>query len=96
MQFKNLIFVGRKAILFMDDSKYCKKARKILQKAKIDFVEYNVNAQLELGCCDGFTTQAPSVFAPEGIFRGISEIRNYVKMLEGRGKKQIESESAYW
>ncbi len=77
----------------MDRSKECEKARKILQRAKIDFVEYNVNEQLESGCCGGFTTQAPSIFAPEGIFRGIGEIKKYIKML--KNKKQL-SESAYW
>ncbi len=86
--------MSRKAILFIDHSKDCKKTRKILQKAKIDFVEYNVNEQFEPGCCDGFTTQAPSIFAPEGIFAGIDEIRKYVKMLTN--KKHLESESAYW
>ena len=92
---KKFTFVSRKAILFIDDSNSAKKVRKILKNAKIDFVESNVKEQLESGCCgEGFTTKVPSIFAPEGIFKGVSEIKKYVKML--KGKKQVESESIYW
>jgi len=36
--------------------------------------------------------QIPSIFTPEGIFRGINEIKKYVKMR----KSEKEIESAYW
>lgn len=82
-------------ILFIDSSSSseCKKVQMILKRAKIDFVEYDVKEQ-EAACCGGFATKAPSVFAPEGIFKGINEIREYAKMRQNR--KQVESESAYW
>ena len=92
---KKFDFVSRKAILFIDNSSDCVRARKLLVKSKIDFVEYNFKEILESGCCgEGFTTKAPSIFAPEGIFRGIDGIKKYVKIR--KSKKQIESESAYW
>jgi len=85
--------VTRKAILFTDDSKESIEARKILTEAKIDFVVYNPKEmEEEVGCCGGFTTQAPSVFAPQGIFRGIDEIKRYADM---KDDDKI-SESAYW
>jgi len=88
--------MSRKAILLIDGSNECEKARKFLQKAGVDFVEYNVKDKdvLESGCCEGFTTEVPSLFAPEGVYKGFAEIKKYVKMQ--KGKKQVESESAYW
>lgn len=85
--------MGRKAILFVDGSNECKKARTMLKRAKIDFVEYEVKEE-DQGCCGGFNTKAPPVFAPEGIFKGIEEIRKYVDIHQHR--KHVESESAYW
>jgi len=38
--------------------------------------------------------QIPSGVNIEGIFRGINEIKKYVKMR--KSEKQIEIESAYW
>lgn len=85
-----------KAVLFTDNGAESKRARKFLKQAKIDFVEYDVKDQQELGCCgEGFTTEVPSIFAPEGIFRGMGEIRKYVKLMKDR--KHLEArESAWW
>ncbi|MEM2759597.1 MAG: hypothetical protein QXU32_08590 [Nitrososphaerales archaeon] len=81
----------RKAILFTDDSKECIEARKILTDARIDFVEYS--SKDENGCCGGFVTEVPSIFAREGIFRGIEGIKEYARV-----KRDIMDniESAYW
>lgn len=85
----------RKAILFTDDSKECIEAKKILTSAKIGFVEYNSKEiEGEAGCCGGFTTKTPSIFAPEGIFRGLDEIKRYAEIM--KNKKGKISESAYW
>jgi glutaredoxin len=96
VQREKVALMGRKVILFVDDSNECEKARKFLRRTGIDFVEYNVKDKdrLESGCCDGFTTEVPSIFAPEGIYKGITEIKKYAKMR--KEKKQLESESAYW
>jgi hypothetical protein len=48
------------------------------------------------------TTKAPSVFAPEGVFKGLSGVEEYVTSVvaaaSAAAKKTIqsESESAYW
>lgn len=88
--------MSRKVILFVDDNSECEKVRKFLQRTGIAFVEYNVKDKdrLESGCCDGFATDAPSIFAPEGIYKGITEIKKYAKMR--KKNKHLQSESAYW
>lgn len=84
----------RKAIFFVDESEECKKARRVLEKAKISFVEYDVRHQTEYGCCGGMEIKVPAVYAPEGIFTGINGIREYVERT--KSKNWTESESAYW
>jgi len=88
--------VDRKAVLFVDDSAECRKSIKFLRQARIDFVEYNLTHQQELGCCgEPFVTEVPTIFAPEGIFRGLGGIKKYTKMMKNR--KPLEaSKSAWW
>jgi hypothetical protein len=46
------------------------------------------------------TTKAPSVFAPEGVFKGLSGVKEYITSVTVAAdiKKAIQSESdsAYW
>jgi hypothetical protein len=42
------------------------------------------------------TTKAPSVFAIEGIFKGLEKIDEYVSLKRNTHDSNIESESAYW
>ncbi|GIU72795.1 MAG: hypothetical protein KatS3mg003_2274 [Candidatus Nitrosocaldaceae archaeon] len=83
----------RKAVLMIDDSNECKIAEELLKDEGIPYVIYKIDKDSE-GCCGGYTTKVPAVFAPEGIFKGIDAIKDYIKIVkENMGK---ESESAYW
>lgn len=77
----------------IDDSNECKKAEKLLKDEEIPYVIYKID--YNEGCCGGYSTKVPpAVFAPEGIFKGLEQIREYIKMAkENVGK---ENESAYW
>ncbi len=76
----------------IDDSDECKKAEQLLKDEAIPYVIYKID--YEEGCCGGYNTRVPAVFAPEGIFKGLDEIRDYVKAAKENINK--ESESAYW
>lgn len=83
----------RKSVLMIDDSDECKEAEQLLKNEKIPYVIYKVEKGSQ-GCCGGYTTETPSIFAPEGVFKGLDAIREYIKIAkENIGK---ESESAYW
>ena len=48
-------------------------------------------------CCGEIpTTKAPSVFAVEGIFKGLEGINEYISFKRGTTDSDIVSESAYW
>jgi len=71
----------------------------LLREKGIEFVEYDIRKFADSCCGDLPTTKAPSVFAPEGVFKGLSGVEEYViSVLELTGKEAIqrESESAYW
>ena len=42
------------------------------------------------------TTKAPSLFAVEGVFKGLEKINEYVSLKRDTADSNIESESAYW
>jgi|FaiFalFF_MnMetaG_3_1042247.scaffolds.fasta_scaffold00606_13 hypothetical protein len=85
--------MGRKGVLFIGNDEASKKARDMLTEAGIEFVEYNVDVEPE-GCCGGFKTAVPSLFAPEGIFRGLDGIARYIELR--KSNRLYSSESAYW
>ncbi|HZB80962.1 MAG TPA: hypothetical protein VE264_06775 [Nitrososphaera sp.] len=65
----------------------------------MEFVEYDIRKFAECCCGDLPTTKAPSVFAPEGVFKGLRGVEEYITAVsELAGKEAIhrESESAYW
>ena len=88
--------VKRKPILLVDESDDSLKAIDLLKRLDIEYVEYNIK-KFEEGCCVGDlpTTKAPSLFAVEGIFKGLEKINEYAS-LKKDADFEIQSESAYW
>jgi hypothetical protein len=92
----------RKPVLIFDGSSDSAKAIGLLRKNGIEFVEYDVSKFAESCCGDDFpTTKAPSVFAPEGVFKGLDGVKEYitttaVSSREANVLEKKESESAYW
>jgi hypothetical protein len=89
----------RKPVLIVDDGPDSLKAKNLLRGRDIEFVEYDIRKFAESCCGDLPTTKAPSVFAPEGVFKGLNGVEEYVtSVAAGPAKKAIqsESESAYW
>ena len=88
--------VKRKPILLLDESDDSMKAIDLFKKLEIDYVEFNIK-KFEESCCGELpTTKAPSVFAPEGIFKGLDGINEYISLKRDTPDSNIESESAYW
>lgn len=82
----------RKPVLLVDDSKESLEAARFLKEAGRQYVEYHIR-KFEESCCGELpTTRAPSVFAPEGVFKGLEGVKSYLKteILPDTG------ESAYW
>ena len=66
-----------------------------MQSRNIEFVEYDIS-KFEESCCGELpTTIAPSVFAPEGVFKGLDGVAQYAS-IERKNEPLQESESAYW
>lgn len=89
----------RKPVLIIDDSSDSIKAMSLLREKGIEFVEYDIRKLAESCCGDLPTTKAPSVFAPEGVFIGLSGVEEYaIAVIASVAKETIsrESESAYW
>ncbi|MDQ4014947.1 MAG: hypothetical protein M3136_04195 [Thermoproteota archaeon] len=92
---------NRKPVLIVDYGPDSLKAIKLLRERDIEFVEYDIRKFAESCCGDLPTTKAPSVFAPEGVFKELSGVEEYVASVAAAAvasKKSIqsESESAYW
>ena len=86
----------RKPILLVDESDDSLNARDLLKRSDIEYVEYNIK-KFEESCCGELpTTKAPSVFAVEGIFKGLEKINEYISLKRNNTDSDIESESAYW
>jgi hypothetical protein len=88
----------RKPVLIVDDGSDSLKAVNLLREKGIEFVPYDIKKFAESCCGDLPTTKAPSVFASEGVFKGLSGVVDYVGSLTLSGTKEAinsESESAY-
>jgi hypothetical protein len=85
----------RKPILLVDDKEDSKVAVQLLNEKNIQFVEYNIKKFEESCCGDLPTTRAPSVFAPEGVFKGLDGVKEYL-LTEKKPDTDEESPSAYW
>jgi hypothetical protein len=86
----------RKPVLLLDNSDDSIKAVNLFRDLGIDYVEYHIK-KFEESCCGELpTTKAPSVFAVEGIFKGLEKINEYLSLKRNSATSNIESESAYW
>ncbi len=86
----------RKPVLLLDNSDDSIKAVNLFRDLGIDYVEYDIK-KFEESCCGELpTTKAPSVFAVEGIFKGLEKINEYLSLKRNSAASNIESESAYW
>ena len=87
--------VARKPVLLIDDGENSKLAIEILEFNNIKFVEYHIK-NFENNCCvDLPTTRAPALIAPEGVFRNLEGIKEYLSVEKNYTKSQPR-ESAYW
>lgn len=92
---------NRKPVLIVDQGPDSLKAINLLKERDVEFVEYDIRKFAESCCGDLPTTKAPSVFAPEGVFKGLSGVEDYVTSVVAASAVankaiQRESESAYW
>jgi hypothetical protein len=89
--------IARKPILLVDESDDSVKAVDLFKRFGIEYVEYNIK-KFEESCCGGElpTTKAPSLFAVEGIFKGLEKINEYISLKRDAASNNIQSESAYW
>ena len=85
----------RKPVLLIDDTENSRLALEILENSEIEFVEYHIT-KFEENCCAGPpTARAPALFAPEGIFRDLDGIKEYLTVEKNNSSGET-SESAYW
>lgn len=85
----------RKPVLLIDDTENSRLALEILESSDIEFVEYHITKFEENCCAEPPTTRAPSLFAPEGIFRDLDGIKEYLTVEKNNSSGET-SESAYW
>ena len=88
--------VKRKPVLLVDNSDDSTKAIDLFKRLDIEYVEYNIKKFNESCCGELPTTKAPSLFAVEGVFKGLEKINEYVSSKRDTADSSIESESAYW
>ena len=88
--------VKRESVLLVDNSDDSAKAVDLLKRLGIRYVEYDIKKFNESCCGELPTTKAPSLFAVEGVFKGLEKINEYVSLKRDTTDSSIESESAYW
>ena len=77
---KSFALYKRKPVLLIDGSLDSEKAVALLQSKNIEFVIYDIR-KFEESCCGELpTTKAPSVFAPEGVSKGLDGVTNYASI----------------
>jgi hypothetical protein len=86
--------VIRKPVLLVDDTENSRLAIELLEDNDIKFVEYHVRKFEEDCCVELPTTRAPALFAPEGIFRNLEGIKEYLTV-EKKNTSET-NDSAYW
>jgi hypothetical protein len=86
--------VIRKPVLLVDDTENSRLAIELLEDNHIKFVEYHVRKFEEDCCVELPTTRAPALFAPEGIFRNLEGIKEYLTVEKNNTSET--SESTYW
>lgn len=88
--------VKREPVLLVDNSDDSTKAVDLFKRLGIEYVEYDIEKFKESCCGELPTTKAPSLFAAEGIFKGLEKINEYISLKRDTVDSNIESESAYW
>ncbi len=85
----------RKPVLFIDDGRESNDAIQLFEKARIAYVAYHIK-KFEKDCCGEVpTTITPSVFAPDGVYKGFKGVKDYVSFRNSNSYDD-ESPSAYW
>ena len=88
--------VKRKPIVLVDESDDSTMAIGLFKRFGIEYVQYDIK-KFEESCCGELpTTKAPSVFAVEGVFKGLEKINEYISLRRNATDSNTESESAYW
>ena len=83
--------VKRKPILLVDESDDSTKAVDVFQRSGIEYVEYDIR-KFEESCCGELpTTKAPSVFAVEGVFKGLEKINEYISLKRNMSKNNMST-----
>ncbi|NOJ28379.1 MAG: hypothetical protein DA330_10255 [Nitrososphaera sp.] len=83
----------RKPVLLIDDGNDSQAAALLFAEKNVEYVPYHIS-KFEESCCGELpTTRAPSVFAPDGVFKGLDGVRQYLSV---EHNDNSESESAYW
>lgn len=85
----------RKPVLFIDDGNESNQAVQLLENERIEYTPYHIKKFEESCCGEVPTTTAPSVFAPDGVFKGFEGVKNYVSYRKS-DEYEEESQSAYW
>jgi hypothetical protein len=86
--------IKREPVRLVDNSDDSTKAVDLLKRLGIEYVEYDIKKFKESCCGELPTTKAPSLFAAEGVFKGLEKIN--VSLKRDTADSNIESESAYW
>lgn len=82
----------RKPVLLIDNSEESLEAIRLLDLSKYQYVKYHIQ-KFEESCCGELpTTKAPSILAPEGVFKGLDGVKEYL----ATDKNADTDESAYW
>ena len=88
--------VKRKPIVIVDESDDSTRAIGLFKRFGIEYVQYDIK-KFEESCCGELpTTKAPSVFAVEGVFKGLEKINEYISLRRNATDSNTESESVYW
>jgi hypothetical protein len=88
--------VKREPVLLVDNSDDSTKAVDLFKRLGIEYVEYDIEKFKESCCGELPTTKAPSLFAAEGVFKGLEKINEYISLKRDTVDSNIESESTYW
>jgi hypothetical protein len=86
----------RKPIVLVDESDDSTRAIGLFKRFGIEYVQYDIKKFEETCCGELPTTKAPSVFAVEGVFKGLEKINEYISLRRNATDSNTESESAYW
>lgn len=75
----------------VDDSEDSLIAKELFSKKKVEYVQYHASKLKQRYWKFPFT-KAPTIFVPEGVFKGLENVKNYFDM----EVRDYESESVNW